>query len=289
MHTTLTQPPPEPPELPEGVDPQPRWPAWYAPAGFGVGLVVTFVTVGILAAATGITSSNNDDNATFTVVATLLQSVSFVGAAVLFASFVAPPRLWQFGLRRAPFWPTFGWAALGLASFYAFSVIYTVVVHPDAKQKVVEELGANQGTFALIAAGLMVICVAPVAEELFFRGFFYKALRSRFSVLAAAGIDALVFGVIHYDFSGAKLLLILPPLAFLGGMFCLVYERTGTLFPTIGLHAFNNTIAFGAQTHSWEVSAVLGPLMIAAVCVAPLFTAPARGAPPETRGMIPTR
>jgi membrane protease YdiL (CAAX protease family) len=275
MHTTLTQPPPERPELPDGVDLQPRWPAWYAPAGFGVGLVITFVTVAILAGATGTTSSH-DNNATFTVIATLLQSVSFVGAAVLFASFVAPPRPWQFGLRRAPFWPTVGWAALGLVSFYAFSVIYTQLVHTDVKQNVVEELGADNGTIAMIAAGAMVICVAPVAEELFFRGFFYRSLRTRFPVLAAAGIDALVFGIIHYDFSGTSMLLILPPLAFLGGMFCLVYERTGSLFPTIGLHAFNNTIAFGAQTHSWEVSAVLGPLMIASVCAAPLLTAPAR-------------
>ena len=28
----------------------------------------------------------------------------------------------------------------------------------------------------------MVICVAPFAEEFFFRGFFYRALRSRFTV-----------------------------------------------------------------------------------------------------------
>jgi len=39
------------------------------------------------------------------------------------------------------------------------------------------------------------------------------------------------------------IVLILPPLAFLGFMFCLVYEKTGSIVPTIGLHAFNNTIA----------------------------------------------
>ena len=46
-----------------------------------------------------------------------------------------------------------------------------------------EDLGADEGTFGLIAAGFMVICVAPFAEEFFFRGFFYRALRSRFSIL----------------------------------------------------------------------------------------------------------
>ena len=52
-----------------------------------------------------------------------------------------------------------------------------------------EDLGSDQGTFGLIAAGFMIVCVAPAAEEFFFRGFFYRALRSRFAVLGAAAID----------------------------------------------------------------------------------------------------
>jgi len=274
MHTTLTQPPPEPPELPDGADPQPRWPAWNAAAAFGVGLVITFIAVGVVAAATG--TASGDTSATFTIVATLMQSAAFIGSALLFASFTAPPKPRHFGLRRTPFWPTLGWAALGMVSFYVFSAVYTTAVHPHAKQMVTEDLGAGNGTLGLILAGAMVICVAPVAEELFFRGFFFKALRTRYGVLAAAGIDGLVFGIIHYDFSGTSMLLILPPLAFLGFMFCLVYEKTGSIVPTIGLHAFNNTIAFGAQSHGWEVSAVLGPLMFAAVCLVPRFAFPPR-------------
>jgi membrane protease YdiL (CAAX protease family) len=274
MSTTLTQPPPERPELPEGVDPEPGWPAWNAAAAFGVGLLGTFIAVAVVAAITGTTSG--EDNATFTIVATLLQSVAFIGSAVLFASFTRRPRARDFGLRRAPFWPTVGWAALGMVSFYVFSAIYTVAVSPDHPQEITQELGADKGTLGLIVAGFMVICIAPVAEEIFFRGFFYRALRSRYTPLVAAGIDGLVFGIIHFDFSGLDALLILPPLAFLGSMFCLVYERTGTLFPTIALHATNNTIAFGVQAHGWEVSAVLGPLMIAACCLAPRRAVPVR-------------
>ena len=53
------------------------------------------------------------------------------------------------------------------------------MVQPDAEQTVAQDLGADEGTFGMIAAGFMVVCVAPVAEEFFFRGFFYRALRSR--------------------------------------------------------------------------------------------------------------
>jgi uncharacterized protein len=260
-----TPPPPERPELPEGAGP--RWPAWYAGIGFLVALILTLVVVGIVAAATG--ASTDDQNATFTVVATFLQGVIFIGTAVLFASFAGKPRAEQFGLRGARFWPTVGWAALGLISFYAVAALYTAIVQPDTEQTVAQDLGADQGTLGMIAAGFMVICVAPVAEEFFFRGFFYRALRSRYSVLVAALIDGLVFGVIHWDLSTVDGLLIVPPLAALGFTFCLVYERTGTLYPVIALHALNNAIAFGVTVEDASVSLVLGPLMLLACAAAP--------------------
>jgi membrane protease YdiL (CAAX protease family) len=262
MEQVAVPPPPRKPELPERL--APRWPPWYAGVGFLVALIGTLIAVGIVAAATGTTS--DEENPTFTVVATLLQSMIFIGTAVLFASFTRRPEPWHFGLRRTPFWPAVGWAALGLFSFYVFAAVYTAIVQPDAEQTVAQDLGADEGTFGLIAAGFMVVCVAPVAEEFFFRGFFYRALRTRFPLLGAAAIDGALFGIIHWDFS-AEGLLILPPLAALGFVFCLVLERTGSLYPVIALHALNNSLAFGIQAEGWEVSAVFGPFMLLA-CVA---------------------
>jgi membrane protease YdiL (CAAX protease family) len=260
-----TPPPPVLPELPAGAGP--RWPAWYAGVGFLVSLIATQIAVIIVAVATGATS--DEDDPTFTVVATFLQGVVFIGTAVMFASFSGKPRARQFGLRPSRFWPTVGWAALGLVSFYALAALYTAIVQPDAEQTVAQDLGADQGTLGRIAAGFMIICIAPVAEEFFFRGFFYRALRSRYTVLVAALIDGLLFGVIHWDFSSADGLLIIPPLAALGFMFCLVYERTGTLYPVIALHAFNNAIAFGVTIEDPGISLVLGPLMLVACTLVP--------------------
>jgi uncharacterized protein len=269
MSRAATYGPPEPPELPEGVTP--RWPAWYAIVAFVVALIGTLLAVGIVAAATG--ASSGEDNSTFTIVATLLQSVIFIGTAVLFASFVRPPRPWHFGLRGAPFWPSVGWAALGLFSFYLFALVYTAAVQPDAEQTVAQELGADEGTLGMIVAGFMVVCVAPAAEEFFFRGFFYRALRTRFPVLVAAALDGALFGLIH--FSGSDTLLIVPPLAALGFTFCLVYERTGSLYPVIVLHSLNNALAFGVQAEGWAASAIFAPLMLLACTLAPRLTAPA--------------
>ena len=257
-------PPPPPPDPPE----RPRWPAWFAPAAFVVVVGATTVLAGIVLAIAG--KEPDDSDAVVTIIGTVIQAAVFIGTAVMFASFVDKPKPWQFGLRRTKFWPAVGWAALGLLAFYVFAALYTALAQPDVEQTVTKELGADQGTAGLIAAGVVVIVLAPLSEEFFFRGFFFRALRNRFPLLLAAGIDGLVFGFIHWDFSTAHGLLIVPPLAVLGFVFCLIYERTGSLFPVIALHAINNSAAYAAQVHDgWTVSVVAGPLMIAALMLAP--------------------
>ena len=141
-----TPPPPERPELPDGAEP--RWPAWYAGVGFLVALILTLIVVGIVAAATG--ASTDDANPTFTVVATFLQGVIFIGTAMHVRVLFGETAARQFGLRPARFWPTVGWAALGLFSFYLLAALYTAILQPDAEQTVAQDLGADQGTLGRI-------------------------------------------------------------------------------------------------------------------------------------------
>jgi membrane protease YdiL (CAAX protease family) len=198
--------------------------------------------------------------------------VILVVAAVLFASMKRRPKAWHFGLRRTRFWPAVGWAALGMFAFYVFAGVYSYLVQPDAEQTVTQDLGLREDMALLVLGGLLVIVVAPIAEEVFFRGFFYRALRSSLPVLPAAAIDGVLFGVIH--FTGSETLLLLPVLAALGFMFCLVYERTGSLYPVIGLHALNNTVAFGAQTgtdEAWIIGGGTGIAMLVGCVLLPRF------------------
>jgi uncharacterized protein len=237
---------------------------------FVSGAVVGLITAGVVWAVFGVDSTSP----VATVSGTVLLDGSLVAVALLFASFVRRPRAWHFGLRRTAFWPAVGWAALGIFCFYVFAAVYSVALDPNVEQTVAEELGADESAFGLVAAGFMIICVAPFAEEFFFRGFFYGALRTRFSVAVAAIIDGLVFGLIHFE-GGTDGLLIVPPLAVLGVVFCLVYERTRSLYPCVALHAMNNSIAYAVQADGGAVSLVLGPLMIAACAFVPRLTRPA--------------
>jgi membrane protease YdiL (CAAX protease family) len=245
--------------------------------GFLVGITGTLIVVGFLAVLVG--AEPNDESSTFVILGTLAQGAVFAATALFFASRVAKPKPWHFGLRPTRLRPAVGWAALGILAFYVTTAIYSAIVKPDAEQGTVEALGGDQGTFGLIAAGVMVIAVAPAVEEFFFRGFFYRALRSRFTVIAAALIDGALFGLIHFD--NVDGLVLLPPLGLLGFIFCLVYERTGSLFPVIAMHAFNNTLAFAIQAdNGWRVSVVVGPLVLLGCVLVPRLLPPGPRAAP---------
>lgn len=269
--------PPDPPELPQGRERDPRWPAWYGPAAFVAALAAGFVLSAIVGLVIGVLGGFSDDgldgtSPLVTIVGTLVVDAILVAAAILFASFKLRPRAWHFGLRRTRFWPALGWSVLAMVAFYVFAAAYSVLLGPQPEQSVTEDLGLQERTLYLVLGGMLVVVVAPIAEELFFRGFFYRALRTSLPVWSAALIDGAVFGAIH--FTGTDSLALLPVLGLLGVLFCLVYERTGSLYPVIALHAFNNTIAFGAQTGSgaaWAVGLGLGLTVIVACVLTPRF------------------
>src|SRR6476661_5336283 len=115
-------------------EPQPSWRPWFAFAGFVGALVCTLIAVGLILAIAGV--DEDSDSPAVTVVATLIQGIFFVGAALVLARSVAPPRPWHFGLRRTAPWPAIGWAALGMLAFYVLTATYAALVDPTAEQDV---------------------------------------------------------------------------------------------------------------------------------------------------------
>jgi hypothetical protein len=76
-------------------------------------------------------------------------------------------------------------------------------------------------------------------EELFFRGFLFSGLRQGWSFWPAAVVTGLLFGLVH----APEGITIVVPLGILGGALAWLYERTGSLWPCIGIHWFNNALA----------------------------------------------
>jgi membrane protease YdiL (CAAX protease family) len=258
-------PPPPPPPSGERPEAFPRWPLWAPFAAIGIGAAAGLLILGVLAAALEAGGVDLEaDSPGFTAAGTFVLDVSVVAAAIGIAATVARPALWQFGLRRGPLGYSIGMAVIAVLAFFIFEIAYVSILNPENPQTIAEDLGADRNTLLLVAGALVVIVVAPVCEELFFRGFLYRVLRMRMAFWAAALIDGVLFGFVHGS------LVIVPVLAFLGIALCWVYERTGTLFAPIAIHALNNMIAYGAITDDgWGAALGVGAAMLVACAVVP--------------------
>ena len=108
------------------------------------------------------------------------------------------------------------------------------------QEDISNELGVgDESLFIAVTAVVLIAVLAPISEELFFRGFVFSGLRSRMSLWPAAVISGLVFGLVHAP-TGITTVV---PLAVLGAVLAWLYDRTGSLWPPVIAHAFNNALA----------------------------------------------
>lgn len=245
---------------------RPQWPAWYGFAALGAAIPIAFIVFiflyGIVRAGGAHVDANSGG---VNITATVLQDAILILCALGLAARTAPPRPEQFGLRRTKLRRAIGWMLLAFAIYLVVALTYTVAVHPK-NQTTLKDLGAGNGAFVTVLIGVLVVGIAPITEEFFFRGFFYGSLRTRLSFVPAAAVDALVFGGVHAT-TGVQAI---PPLIILGFVFCMVYEATGSILPTIVMHSLNNMVAFGSDKDgSWLVSAVVAGTIITACLTFP--------------------
>lgn len=85
--------------------------------------------------------------------------------------------------------------------------------------------------------GLFVVVLAPITEEIFFRGVLYNALKRRLGHGWAAPINGVIFAAIHLSWIG-----FLPRLL-MGWLLANFYQRSGSLWVPIIAHGVNNAAA----------------------------------------------
>lgn len=104
---------------------------------------------------------------------------------------------------------------------------------PESFLKMVDQMGMHGGWSIL-----MLVILAPVMEEVLFRGILLESVRSKYNSGRAIVVSALMFGVIHF----------IPQQvvnAFVIGLILgFIYVRTDSLWPVIIIHALNNAMAY---------------------------------------------
>lgn len=277
--------PPSNESPPERRDDEPPWGPLAAPAAIGVGFaagVVASSIVALIGQPAG--SSVSNPTPAVALIGDLVFDLCFVAAALYFAGLRGPLRARDFGFRRIR--PVIGVVAVIAAAvgYYILTAVWSSLVHLHGSDKLPSELGAGKSTVALAAAGVFVCVIAPVAEEFFFRGFVFGALRRMRVNLAgrdvgtwlAAVITGILFGLAHTGSASSQYLI---PLGFLGFVLCLVRWKTRSLYPCIALHSINNSLALGVNQLHWNageiVALTVGSLAVIAVATAPLAPRPA--------------
>lgn len=133
-------------------------------------------------------------------------------------------------------------ASMALVKFFAPS--YEFKIHPTIEA--LHDVGAPSSAKAALWLGAAV--VAPIAEEVFFRGFLQtflvNVLHNRWLAIVLA---SLAFGSVHVSQAYA-----IPALAVLAVLIGYTYERTGSLLPPMAIHA-----AFNLKTLLWDALGAL--------------------------------
>jgi membrane protease YdiL (CAAX protease family) len=160
--------------------------------------------------------------------------------------------VWLFGVRKY----RVDWSVVGLRRFsaafvgmgcgflilsYLFNFIYGFLVllplHQTLQGDLLPTIGQTLSSVWLWIGGIIV---APIAEEVFFRGFVFGGLKQSFGWKKAALISAALFSVAHLQLTAVL------PIFVLGFFFAYLVHRSHSLWPAILMHMLTNTVAFCA-------------------------------------------
>ena len=157
-----------------------------------------------------------------------------------------------FGLRRVGFVHGIVLAGTLLVVLLPMFVLVTLIANEflggNAEQqdliKIYQEAAKTGKSSILWQVVIAAVCIAPVTEEILFRGYFYPVFKRAIGPLPAAFGTSLFFAAIHNN------ALSFPGLTLLALALTLVYERTGSLLVPMLMHAWFNGVSL---TYMWWV------------------------------------
>ena len=198
----------------------------------------------------------------YLAVAVLIRMVELsVNAGLLIAIaellFLVP--VWWFTVRKYGA----GWDALGLRAFrgsflsmgcglmilsFLFNAAYGLFLSQFGLRTQIDLIPV----FAELSYPLILFVagaiIAPVVEEIFFRGFVFAGLRPRYGWKKAALISSLLFALIHLQPTAFL------PIFLLGLIFALLYQYSGSIWPAILMHFATNALGLGVAYLAAELN-----------------------------------
>ncbi len=180
-------------------------------------------------------------NASIAAVIYIVTLILVVGLPWLIKKYYTS--LQEVGLTRLPTWTDILMAPAGLIVYVFLSAILiyiTTQIMPgfDVNQAQDTGFGGVNQRYELILAFVTLVVVAPVAEEVLFRGYLYGKIKKYLPIWAAILLTSATFGFLHGAWNVG-----VDTFA-LSVILCLLRESTGSIWSSILLHMTKNGIAF---------------------------------------------
>lgn len=147
------------------------------------------------------------------------------------------------GLHRFPSWSEIGLAPIGFVVYMIASmlVMFSIIqLIPGFDIKEAQETGFGNITqrYEYVVAFFTLVVLAPVAEEVLFRGYLYGRLKRWAPWVISALITSVLFGFAHGQWNVGIDTFVMSMIA------CMLRDICGSLWPAIMLHMIKNGIAY---------------------------------------------
>ena len=217
-------------------DKTPTWPVWQVI----LALVLCEFMSSYLA---GLAAVLGADTSLQVVITSIAQYGLFVLAAWLIVSGRGKQNVWQrLGFKRLPVGEILAKGiGLGFVTYLfmmAVSLINNLIFQGEIYMQEISQLIMNESRpLAIIGLCFCVIILAPIGEEIFFRGLLFQALSRKLGIWLAIIVSGLIFAALHLS------LYALLPLVATGIALAYIFYRSGNLWVSITAHAAINTIS----------------------------------------------
>lgn len=211
---------------------------------------VFFITqVGIVLALEGINRLGVDfSGINPAILSTVIAAASYVIALIIV---IGAPRLWlrrtttlrELGVQRSLLWRDFLLAPFAIVGYLVLSIgllwlATTFLPWIDFEQE--QNVGFEQlaSRYEYILAFITLVVIAPLAEELLFRGYLYGKVRRILPMWLAVLLISVAFGAAHGQWNVA-----IDTFALSVAM-CSLREYTGTIWAGVLVHMAKNGLAY---------------------------------------------
>jgi membrane protease YdiL (CAAX protease family) len=218
---------------------------WLA-GNLGVGLVVAVVVFSIA----GVDAADDVGEGVASIVATLIADVAFVGVIVGWLS--ARHKGWVAALgipERGRWLVQVGWGALGGLLLYPAILVVAIPLQiffqlfSEASVSTPEQVPSDLSSLGKVLTVVLAVVVAPVTEELFYRGVLFRSVRDRHGFWPGALASAALFGLVHYVPAPWQDFMLLQSIMVVTGIgLAWIYEWRGTIVSSIAAHMVFNII-----------------------------------------------